>query len=481
MTFSIRPLASGAIGLAVLGFVACSYNEAGPPELHASVKSAGPRPAPREPEPVALAAAPRQGAPSRYADNYQQQIADHAARMLEEGRHTFRFDTFGSEDFWGGQLRLHEALAGEKLGGVGSGISPKAALEAGLKVDADAIPPDLAGKIKAGQVNLDDPATTAELLKLNAVVGVTGFFNERGQLRSMGIQCALCHSTVDDSFMPGIGKRLDGWANRDLNVGAIVAMAPNLKPLVDLLGVDEPTVKTVLNSWGPGRYDAELNMDGKGVRPDGKTAATLMPSAFGLAGVNNHTWTGGWGTVTYWNAYVANTQMHGKGTFIDERLSDAARYPVAAKAGYGQKRDEVDLITAKLAALQFYQLAMPTPKAPEGSYDTVMASRGEALFNGTAKCAQCHVPPLFTEPGSNLHKASDIGIDDFQANRGPAKMYVTTPLRALFDAQKLHKHGFYHDGRFATLEEVIDHYNQHFRLNLSEEQKRDLLEYLKSI
>ena len=482
MSRNIRPLVGGAIGLAVLGFVACSYNDAGPPELHTSVKSAGARPASREPVPVvALVAAPRQEAPSRHADNYQQQIADHAARMLEEGRHTFRFDTFGSEDFWGGQLRLHEALAGEKLGGVGGGVSPKAALEVGLKVDAEAIPPDLASKIKAGQVNLDDPATTAELLKLNAVVGVTGFFNERGQLRSMGIQCALCHSTVDDSFMPGIGKRLDGWANRDLNVGAIVAMAPNLKPLVDLLGVDEPTVKTVLNSWGPGRYDAELNMDGKGARPDGKPAATLMPSAFGLAGVNNHTWTGGWGTVTYWNAYVANTQMHGKGTFIDERLNDAEHFPVAAKAGYGRKRDDVDLITAKLAALQFYQLAMPTPKAPEGSYDTVMASRGEALFNGTAKCAQCHVPPLFTEPGSNLHKASDIGIDDFQANRGPAKMYVTTPLRALFDSQKLHKHGFYHDGRFATLEEVIQHYNQHFRLQLSDEQKRDLLEYLKSI
>ncbi len=246
---------------------------------------------------------------------YDREIQDYAKRMLEEGRHTFRFDTFGSEEFWGGKVRLHEAIAGEKLGGVGKGVSPKAALALGLKVDAEALPADLVARIKANQVDMDDPATTAALLKLNAVVGVTGFFNPDGKLRSMGIQCAMCHSTVDDSFAPGIGKRLDGWGNRDLNIGAIVATAPNLQPFSELLGVDVETVKSVLNSWGPGRYDAELNTDGKAKRPDGKTAATLMPSAFGLAGVNQHTWTGGWGTVTYWNAYVANTQMHGKGTF----------------------------------------------------------------------------------------------------------------------------------------------------------------------
>ncbi len=422
-----------------------------------------------------------QADPNATTIDYDDQIDNYAARMLKEGRHTFRFDTFGSEDFWGGKLRLHEALAGEKLGGVGKGVSPKAALGLGLKVDSEAIPADLAGQIKAGKVDLDDPATTAALLKLNAVVGVTGFFNDSGQLRSIGIQCAMCHSTVDDSFMPGIGKRLDGWGNRDLNVGAIVAVAPNLQPFVDLLGVDEATVKKVLNSWGPGRYDAELNMDGKAMRPDGKTAATMMPSAFGLAGVNEHTWTGGWGTVTYWNAYVANTQMHGKGTFIDSRLDNAEQYPVAAKAGWGRKRDQVDLITPKLAALHFYQLAMPAPKAPDGSFNTEAAARGQTLFNGSAKCATCHVPPIFTEPGYNLHKAEEIGIDDFQANRGPARRYVTTPLRALFDTQKLHKGGFYHDGRFATLDDVVDHYDKHLKLGLTEKQKADLIQYLKSI
>ena len=408
-------------------------------------------------------------------------IDANAARMLKEGRHIFRFDTFGSEDFWGGRLRLHEAIVGEKLGGVGPGVSPKMALSLGLKVDSDALPADLVAAIKAGKVNMDDPASTVALLKANAVVGVTAFLNADGSARSVGIQCALCHSTVDDSFAPGIGKRLDGWGNRDLNVGAIVATAPNLQPFSDLLGVDVATVKAVLNSWGPGRYDAELNMDGKAKRPDGKTAATMMPSAFGLAGVNQHTWTGGWGTATYWNAYVANTQMNGKGTFIDSRLNDAKQYPVAAKAGWGRKRDATDLITAKLPALHFYQLAMPVPKAPAGSYDASAAKRGEVVFNGTAKCSSCHVPPIFTEPGHNLHKGSEIGIDSFQADRGPARSYVTTPLRALFDTEKIHKGGFYHDGRFASLSDVVEHYDRFLKLRLSPAQKKDLIEYLKSI
>jgi hypothetical protein len=360
-------------------------------------------------------------------------------------------------------------------------VSPKTALALGLKVDSEALPADLVAQIKADKVDLDDPATTAALLKLNAVVGVTGIFNPEGKLRSMGIQCALCHSTVDDSFSPGIGKRLDGWGNRDLNIGAIVATAPNLKPFSELLGADVETVKAVLNSWGPGRYDAELNMDGKTKRPDGKNAATMMPSAFGLAGVNQHTWTGGWGTVTYWNAYVANTQMNGKGTFLDSRLENAKQYPVAAKAGWGHKRDAIDLITAKLPALHFYQLAMPTPRAPEGSYDTDAARRGQVLFNGNAKCSTCHVPPIFTEPGYNLHTAEEIGVDSFQADRGPERRYVTTPLRALGDTRKIHKGGFYHDGRFATLEEVVQHYDGFLKLGLSDKQKNDLIEYLKSI
>jgi len=408
-------------------------------------------------------------------------INSNAQRMIEEGRRIFRFDTFGSEAFWGDQLRLHHAIVGEKLGGVGLGVSPKMALSLGLKVDAAALPADVVAQIKAGKVDMNDPASTVLLLKANAVVGLTAFMNSDGTARSIGVQCALCHSTVDDSFAPGIGQRLDGWGNRDLNIGAIVATAPNLEPFSKLLGVDVAMVKTVLNSWGPGRYDAELNMDGKARRPDGKSAATMMPSAFGLAGVNQHTWTGGWGTVTYWNAYVANTQMYGKGTFIDPRLDDAKRYPVAAKAGWGRKRDNPDLITAKLPALHFYQLAMPVPKPPQGSFDAEAARRGEAIFSGTARCATCHVPPIFTEPGYNLHTAQEIGIDSFQADRGPERRYVTTPLRALFDTRKIHKGGFYHDGRFPTLDAVVNHYDSHLKLKLTAEQKRELIEYLKSL
>src|SRR5215213_3654829 len=247
---------------------------------------------------------------------FDAEIARHGRTMLDEGRTIFPFETFGSEAFWGDALQLHKAIAGEKNGGVGPGVSPKMALSVGLKVDADVLPAALKKQLAAGKVNLDDPATTIALLKLNAVVGVTAFANPDGSVKSIGIQCAFCHSTVDDSFGPGIGKRLDGWANRDLNVGAIVSLAPNLKPFTDLLGVDTETVKKVLASWGPGRYDAELDKDGKAFRPDGKQAGTLIPPAFGLEGVNLATWTG-FGSLTYWNAYVGTTQMHGNGTLFD--------------------------------------------------------------------------------------------------------------------------------------------------------------------
>jgi hypothetical protein len=408
---------------------------------------------------------------------FDAEIARHAQAMLDEGKRTFRYDTFGSEAFWGDALQLHNAIAGEKNGGVGPGVSPKTALSVGLKVDADALPESLKKQLKAGKVNLDDPTTTVALLKLNAIVGVTAFVNPDGGVKSMGIQCAFCHSTVDDSFAPGIGKRLDGWANRDLNVGAIVALAPNLKPFTDLLGVDVETVKKVLTSWGPGRFDAELDKDGKAFRPDGKQAGTLIPPAFGLAGVNLHTWTG-FGSVPYWNAYVGATEMHGVGTFFDARFDDKDQYPVAAKSGAGNTRGTPDKLTSKLAALHFYQLSIPAPPAPPGSYDKAAFERGKTVFNGPAKCATCHVPPLFTEPGNNLHAPSEIGVDSFQADRSPTHMYRTAPLAGLWTHQK---GGFYHDGRFATLPDVVKHYNSHFNLTLSDAQQNDLVEYLKGI
>jgi hypothetical protein len=298
-----------------------------------------------------------------------------ARELMLRGQQVFRYETFGDEAFWGDTLQLHRAIEGSKLGGVGPGVSPKTALSVGLKVDVDSLSESLVSQLKAGKVDLDNPATTLALLKLKAVVGVTGFFSPSG-------------------------------------------------------------------------------------------------------GVNQHTWGGGWGNVTYWNAYVANLQMHGQGVFYDRRLMNKEQYPVAAKAGYGNLRAAEDKVTPNLAALKFYQLAMPAPAPPEGSFDKAAAARGAAIFKGKAQCAQCHVPPLFTEPGWNTHKPGDIGIDDFQANRSPDRSYRTAPLRGLWSHQK---GGFYHDGRFATLRDVIEHYNTFKRLGLAEQQKSDFVEYLKSI
>jgi hypothetical protein len=396
-------------------------------------------------------------------------VVESAKRKIDEGRQIFRYDTFGDEAFWSGMLRLHEAVAQ---------ISPKQALALGLKVDVDALPEAIVAALMAGTVDLDDPATTRALLQADAVLGVKGTF-EGDQLVAVGIQCALCHSTVDDSLAPSIGHRLDGWPNRDLNVGAIISAAPDLSAVAAHLGVDEATVRAVLASWGPGKFDAEVFLDGKAFRPDGGSAATLLPAAFGLAGVDNHTYTG-WGSVTYWNAFVANIEMHGQGTFYDPRLDDAEKFPLAAAAGLGHitTPPEMDRVTPKLAALHFYQLALEAPRPPEGSYDAEAATRGQVVFNGPAGCARCHVPPLFTEPGWNMHTGAEIGIDDFQAGRSPDERYRTTPLAGLFTRVK---GGFYHDGRFATLDDVVAHYKEHFELDLSAGQCDDLVEYLRSL
>jgi hypothetical protein len=396
--------------------------------------------------------------------------------LFLSGRRIFRFDTFGDQAFWGRALQLHRAIAGRRNGGVGRGVSPRAALAVGLKVDAAAIPKQTAAAIKAGKVNLNDPKVTLALLKLNAVVGVKGFFNRRGRLTSMGITCAVCHSTVDNSFARGIGRRLDGWPNRDLNVGAIIGLAPNKKPITDLLGVDERTVDRVLASWGPGKFDAALSLDGKGFRPDGKPAATLIPPAFGLAGVNLATYTG-WGSVTYWNALVANLEMHGRGNFDDDRLDNARQFPVAARNRLGHVRNRRDLITSKLPALHFYQLAIPAPRPPRGYFNRAAARRGRAIFNGKGKCRNCHMQPKGTQAGWNLVAPADICTDAFAAGRSPTGRYRTTPLEGMFARSK---GGFYHDGRYPTLMSVVEHYNSCQRLGLSAREKRDLVQYLRS-
>jgi hypothetical protein len=411
------------------------------------------------------------------ATDYGTSTEIHALKQVREGRETFRYATFGDEAFWGDALGLHLAIAGAANGGVGPGVSPATALAVGLKVDVDALPRSLQRLLARGKVNLEDPATTLALLRLDAVIGVTGFFDEQGTLSSVGIQCALCHTAVDDSFAPGIGHRRDGWANRDLNVGAIIALAPRLEPVAQLLGTDVGTVRTVLNSWGPGRFDAELFVDGKAFRPDGKSASVLIPPAFGLAGVNLHTWTG-WGGVAHWNAFVANLLMHGQGTFFDPRLDDATKFPVGARNRSGHVRAEEDRITPLLPALHIYQLALDAPRPPRGSYDRALAARGETLFNGKAQCSGCHVPPLYTEPGWNMHTGAEIGIDEFQAMRSPDERYRTAPLRGLWTHTK---GGFYHDGRFPDLAAVVNHYDSHFALGLSAPEKTQLIEFLKSL
>jgi cytochrome c5 len=416
-----------------------------------------------------------------------------AQKLIAQGRNVFRYDTFGDQAVWGGVLGLQKAIEGAKLGGVGAGVSPKLALALGLKVDAAKIPAKVAAAIKAGKVDLNDPKTTLALLKLNAVVGVKGYFAKNGSLSSVGITCAVCHSTVDDSFAPGIGRRLDGWPNQDLNVGAIVAAAPNLKPLETALNVDEATLKKVLLGWGPGYFNAELNLDGKALGPDGTphSAATRIPSAFGKDGQNLHTWEGGWGSVTYWNAFVANLEMHGLGNFFDPRLDDKKKFPIAAAAHFGHTHPYVgegvlaapdtaqtaDQITNALRALDFYQHALPVPTPPAGSFDPAAAARGKAVFNGPGKCANCHMGTLGTAPGYNAVAPSAICIDSFAADRGPDGTYTIAPLQALFTRSK---RGFYHDGRFKTLLDVVNHYDSCFKLGLTAQQKADLVQYLKS-
>jgi hypothetical protein len=355
---------------------------------------------------------------------------ENAKTLIDEGRHVFRFDTFGDEAFWTDQLHIQQSV---------SKLSPQTALSLGLKVDAQALSPATVESIRHGRVNLSDPAVTLALIKQNAVVGVVGTFNGN-TLTKVGFTCALCHSTVDNSVAPGIGARIDGLANRDLNVGAIVATASNLEPVVNLLrlapqdaSITAQGVRDVLNTWGPGRFDAELFLDGKAFNPQQTTngtvtgtnvsGSTLLPNAYGLPGHNLHTWTGGWGTVTYWNAFVAVNELHGIGTFFDERFDDATQFPIAAaaKLGHVSVDPDSDQVTAKLPSLHFYQLALPALQPRPGvDFNKEAAARGDELFSGKANCNSCHHEPLWTEPGWNQHTAEEMKIDSFEADRSPA-------------------------------------------------------------
>ena len=376
----------------------------------------------------------------------------HIDRGITTGREIFRHDTFGDEQLWTGVLRMHEVAAT---------VDPATALAVGLKVDVEALPREIVAALRAGQVNLKDPAVTIALLKLNAVVGLKGEVNDAGQLTKLGITCALCHSSVDNSFAPGIGKRLDGWANTDLNVGAIVALSPAL---------DEAT-KAEFRTWGPGKYDPRHHaFDGTNILPlNSPSLPIVIPSIFGLKGVGFETFTAD-GPISYWNAYVGVGQMGGHGTFIDPRIGLAIK-------------QTPDLVTPKLPALLDYQLSLHTPKAPKGSFDPVAANRGKHLFRNEAGCATCHQGPNFTDVSSGpvrgvpfLHDPAEVGTEPLYAARTATGKYRTTPLRALWQHPP-----YFHDGSAPDLLAVVNHYNRQFKLNLTEAQKADLVEYLKSL
>jgi mono/diheme cytochrome c family protein len=353
-----------------------------------------------------------------------------SATLVTDGMKIFRFDTFGDEQVWTDKLRLHEVV--EK------NVDPTTALKVGLKVDAEVLPPGILQK-----VDLKSPVTTVALLKMNAVVGLQATVDANNHITRLGVTCALCHSTVDNSVMPGIGRRQDGWPNRDLNVGAIIALSPALSA----------EQKAVYNSWGPGKYDPRYNQDGK-------NTPLVLPPAYGLAEIKNETYTAE-GPISYWNAYVAVTQMGGQGNFSDPRLGiDVKHSP--------------DLVTSKLPALRAYQHSLPAPAPPAGSFDGPAANRGRAVFDRT--CASCHVGGSGTDNNTGvLHPPADTGVDAAYAARTANKAYRTTPLRALWQHPP-----YFHDGSAATLADVVTHYNRVRSLGLTAEQQKDLIEYLKS-
>ncbi len=370
------------------------------------------------------------------------------AAMVEEGKQTFRFDTFGDETLWSDTLRMHEVIR--------AAVDPTTALSVGLKVDAEALPEAVVTGIQDGSISLTTPATTIALLKLNAVIGVQGEvenINGQDTLTRVGVTCALCHSTVDDSFAPGIGKRLDGWPNRDLNPGAIIALSPALTP----------AQKAVYNSWGPGKYDPRFNLDGV-------NSPQVISPAYGLKNIHRITATGDGDDIAYWNRYVGVTQMGGHGSFFEPRT------------GVSVVNGSDDLISEKLPALQQYQLTLQSPPPPAGSFDAVAAARGEAVFNGVARCSTCHSGPELTDANERLHSPMEVvsepepdGAPSY-ASRTATKQYRTAPLKGLWQHPP-----YFHNGSAATLEDVVATYNSRHALGLSDSERADLVQYLKSL
>ena len=370
------------------------------------------------------------------------------AAVVEQGKQIFRFDTFGDESQWTDTLRMHEVIR--------TAVDPTTALSVGLKVDAEALPAAVVQGIQNGSISLKSPVTTVALLKLNAVVGLVGTvetIDGKDTLTRVGVTCALCHSTVDNSFAPGIGKRLDGWPNRDLNPGAIIALSPALSA----------TTKAIYNSWGRGKYDPRFNQDGK-------NGPQVIPPAYGLDGIHRIISTGDGDDLAYWNRYVGVTQMGGHGTFSDRRT------------GVNVTNGTDDLISSKLPALQAYQLTLPAPPPPAGSFDPVAAERGKLVFSGAGKCSTCHSGNKFTDANSRLHPPSEVvsepepdGAPSY-ASRSATKQYRTAPLRGLWQHPP-----YFHNGIAPSLDAVVQTYNSRKSLGLTDKQMGDLTQYLKSL
>ncbi|HET7613079.1 MAG TPA: hypothetical protein VFK26_04085 [Gemmatimonadaceae bacterium] len=361
-----------------------------------------------------------------------------SAADISAGKDIFRFETFGDEKFWTDTLHMNTVVQ--------SAVDPTTALSVGLKVDADTLPPEVLQAIQAGQVDMHSPATTVTLLKLGAVVGVKATVDANNNITRFGVTCALCHSTVDDRIAAGIGSRLDGWPNRQLNPGAIIALSPALSA----------AQKAVYNSWGPGKYDARFNFDGK-------NDPTVIPPAYGLAGIHGETFTSDGAEVKYWNRYVAVTQMHGQGSFSEPRLGiDVKQSP--------------DLVAPLLDRLQAYELSLQAPKPPAGSFDVAAAARGDALFDGAAKCSTCHVGELHTDANIRLHAPSEFFTDPTYALRSATKQWRTTPLAGVWQHPP-----YFHDGSSPTLADLVERYDTQFHLGLTAQQKADLVQYLLSL
>jgi hypothetical protein len=392
--------------------------------------------------------------------------------LVAQGRDVFRFNTYGDEAFWSGALQLDKAILGEEQGGFGPGLTPATALSLGVKVDVDALPQPILDAIAAGEVDLNSPATTVALLSLDAVLGVKGNFTEDGNLSSVGITCALCHSTVDDSFTQGIGSRIDGIPNRDVDVGTIISFA-DIQPLADLLGIDVATADAVLSSWGPGRFDGALLLDGQPANDEGVIQpATLIPAIYGLQDINPVSYTG-FGDLESWTRFVAIVELGGQGNFSDPRLN-SPQFPIAQASGAFNITVDEDLFEPVSNALNTYVLSLLPPQS--NNFDETAAIRGQFLFNNDAQCINCHSGPSFAD--NILRTPEEIGIDDFTANRFPSGMYRTPPLRGVFAKAQ---GGYFHDGRFADLNEVVDHYDATFNLDLTEQDKNDLVQFLNAL